>query len=216
MSEDKRRKERHRRRQPAEQEEERRMARCHGLENPGKKVPGAGEEHQERRRDGGERPQSLGRGCGRGKGWGTGGLGGGEEPRRRGGDTGDRKRRGKRGMRRSCVVRSQLGSIPAARRPVTRAVVPGSIPTSSALGAHLKTSIVQGSGRQYSCNRSSRGHRSTQTPPDAGDNFTVCPKRAARCARVEDGWRQAGKGTRRGSGGETYSCVRRRHTMSLT
>ena len=96
------------------------------------------------------------------------GLGGGEEPLHRAGDTGDRKRGGRKGTRRRRGVRSQLWSTPAARRPVTRAVVVGSIPSSSARGAHLKTSIVQRSGRQYSCNRSSSGHRSTQTPPDAG------------------------------------------------
>ena len=43
-------------------------------------------------------------------------------------------------------------STPAARHLVTRAVVVGSIPSSSSRGAHLKTSIVQGLGRQYSCN----------------------------------------------------------------
>ena len=99
---------------------------------------------------------------------------------------GDRKRLGRKEKRQSRVVRSQLRSTPAARRPVTRAVVVDLIPTSSVRGAHLKTSIVQGSGRQYSCNRSSRGHRSTQAPPGAGDVFTLCPMRAARCARLED------------------------------
>ena len=216
MSEDKGTKERRRRRRPATQEEERSVAWGHGLGHPGKKVPGAGGGDPERRRDGGEQPQRLGRGCSRGKGWSTGGVGGGKEPRRRGGDTGNRKRRGRKGIRQSCGARSQLRSTPAARRPVTPAVVVGSIPTSSARGAHLKTSIVQGSGRQYSCNRFLMGHRSTQARPDAGDVFTLCPMRAARCARVKDSWRQTGKGTKRGSGAEACSCVRSRHTMSVT
>ena len=82
------------------------------------------------------------------------GEGGGAAPRRRGGDSGDRTRRGRKGERRSTGERSQLRSNPAARRPVTRAVVVGSIPTSSARGAHLKTSIVPGLGRRNSCNRS--------------------------------------------------------------
>ena len=73
-----------------------------------------------------------------------------------------------RSIRRSREVCSQLRSTPAARRPVTRAVVVGSIPTSSARGAHLKTSLVQGSWRRYSCNRSSRGHIGTEAPPDTG------------------------------------------------
>ena len=58
------------------------------------------------------------------------GEGGGAAPRRRGGDSGDRTRRGRKGERRSSGERSQLRSTPAARRPVTRAVVVGSIPTS--------------------------------------------------------------------------------------
>ena len=79
---------------------------------------------------------------------------GGAEPRRRGGGSGDRTRRGRKEVRQSSAERSQLRSTPSARRPVTRAVVVGSIPTSSARGAHLKTSIVPGLGRWNSCNMS--------------------------------------------------------------
>ena len=60
----------------------------------------------------------------------------------------------KKEERRSSGERSQLRSTPAARHPVTRAVVVGSIPTSSARRAHLKTSIVPALGRWNSCNRS--------------------------------------------------------------
>ena len=83
-----------------------------------------------------------------------GGEGGGAAPRRREGDSGDRTRRRRKEERRSSGERSQLRSTPAARRPVTRPVVVGWIPTSSARGAHLKTSIVPGLGRRNSCNRS--------------------------------------------------------------
>ena len=83
-----------------------------------------------------------------------GGEGGGVAPRRGGGDSGDRTWRGQKGERRSSGEGSQLRSTPAARRPVTPAVVVGSISTSSARGAHLKTSIVPGLGRRNSCNRS--------------------------------------------------------------
>ena len=50
-----------------------------------------------------------------------------------------------RSIRRSSEVRTRLRSTQAARRPVTRTVVVGPIPISSARGANLKTSIVQGS-----------------------------------------------------------------------
>ena len=47
----------------------------------------------------------------------------------------------------------------------------GWIPTSSNRGAHLKTSLAQGSTRRYSCYRSSRDHIGTQATRDAGDVF---------------------------------------------
>ena len=73
-------------------------------------------------------------------------MSGGEEPRHRGEDTRVKKKvEAERSIRRSREGLCQLMSTPTARRPVTRAVVVGSIPTSSARGARLKTSLVQGS-----------------------------------------------------------------------
>ena len=101
----------------------------------------------------------------------------------------------------------------ASPRPSAATYLP-SIPTSSARGTRLKASLFQGSWRRYSCNRSSGNHVGTQAPPDTGDVFSLCPRRAARRAGVEGNWRRTGKGTKGGSGGEACSCVHRRHTMS--
>ena len=173
-----------------------REERVHGLEGPGRRdlIPGAGEEDPSRRRGRGEQPKAgvedrKGQWRGRAK-------------TKRGRHGRQKKARAERSIRRSREVWSQLRSTPAARRPVTRAVVVGWIPTSSARGADLKTSLIQGSWRRYSCNRSSRGHIGTQAPSDAGHVFSLFPRRAARCARVEGNWRQTEKGTKGGSGGE--------------
>ena len=60
------------------------------------------------------------------------GGGGGAAPRRREGDSGDRTKRGRKEERRTSGERIQLRSTPAAGRPVKRAVVVGSFPTSGA------------------------------------------------------------------------------------
>ena len=109
------------------------------------------EEAEESNRRGRDRVAAEGRDGGKG----GGGRGSAKTQR---GDSGDRTERGRKEVRRSSGERSQLRSTPAARRPVTRAVVVGSIPTSSARRAHLKTSIVPGLGRWDSCNRSWRDH----------------------------------------------------------
>ena len=63
--------------------------------------------------------------------------------------------------------RNQLGSTPAAKRPAGQAVVVGSIPTSSISGAQLKTSLILGSWRQYTCYTSSRARLGTPLARDA-------------------------------------------------
>ena len=59
----------------------------------------------------------------------------------------------------------------------------GSIPTSSAQGAHLKTSIVEGSWRQYSCNRYSRGHRSYTNTPGHREWFYTMSKAGSKVCK---------------------------------
>ena len=102
-----------------------------------RKGEGSTNESKKRRRATAE----TGMGLRQRKGMERGGEGGGAAPRRRGGDSGDRTKRGRKEVRRSCGERSQLRSTPAARRPVTQAVVVGLIPTSSPRRAHLKTCI---------------------------------------------------------------------------
>ena len=114
-----------------------------------------------------------------------------------------KKAEAERSIRRSREGWSQLRSTPAARRPVARAVVVGSIPTSSARGARLKTSLVQGSWRRYSCNRSSRGHIGTQAPPDVGDVFLF----VTGGQQGEQVWRATGGGR----GTEPRGAVEERH-----